>query len=49
LLGSLFGWWQSRIEQVKHWPDPSHHLRAAILSEVTVLLDLYNMLLGIGF
>jgi hypothetical protein len=48
LLGSLFSWWQSRIVQVKHQPDPLHHLRAAILPEVVVLLDLYNMLLDIS-
>jgi hypothetical protein len=47
-MGSLFSWWQSRIEQVEHRPDPPHHLCAAILPEVAVLLDLYNMLLGIG-
>jgi hypothetical protein len=40
LLGSLFGWWQSQIEQVKHWPNPPYHLRAMILPEVAVLLDL---------
>jgi hypothetical protein len=48
LLGSLFGWWHSQIEQVEHRPDPPHHLCAAILLEVAVLVDLYNMLFGIG-
>jgi hypothetical protein len=39
LLGSLFGWWQSRIKQVKHRLAPPYHLHAAILPEVAVLLD----------
>jgi hypothetical protein len=40
-------WWQSWIEQVEHWPDPPHHLHAAILPEVTILLQLHNVFLGI--
>jgi hypothetical protein len=48
LRGSLFGWRHSWIDQVKHWPDPPHHLCAVILPEVTVFLQLCNVLLGIG-
>jgi hypothetical protein len=40
-------WRQSWIEQVEHWPDPLHHLRAAILPEVVILLQLHNVFLGI--
>jgi hypothetical protein len=47
LLNPRLFWQQSWIEQVEHWPDPPHHLRAAILSEVAILLQLHNVLLGV--
>jgi hypothetical protein len=47
LLYPRLGQRQSWIEKVEHWPDRPHHLCAAILPEVVILLQLCNVLLGI--